>query len=105
MTRAGVGLHAVTVGTFAVTDTDAMRNRALVLSEGPRASGGQRVDLLSSNAVPGALERLAAELQSQYKVVYGRPQSLIPPEKLEVAANRAGVAVRAMPARGQNPGA
>lgn len=104
MTRAGAGLHAVTVGTFSVSDDDAIRNRAFTLEEGPKATGGQRKLLLTTNAVPAALDRLAAELQSQYKVVYGRPQSLIPPEKLEVSASRAGITMRAMPIRGQKPG-
>jgi VWFA-related protein len=105
MTRAGVGFHALTVGTFSVSDDDAVRNRSLVLDEGARATGGQRVTLLSANAVPRALDRLAAELSSQYKVVYGHPESLIPPEKIEVTASRAGITVRATPLRGQKTGA
>lgn len=103
--RSGAGLHALTVGTFSVTDDDAIRNRAMVLDEGTRASGGQRVTLLSSSAVPAALEKLAAELTSQYKVVYGRPESLIPPEKIQVSPGRPGLTVRATPARGQKTGA
>jgi len=105
LTRAGVGLHALTVGTFSVTDDDAVRNREQVLAEAPGATGGQRVLLLTPSAVPAALDRLAAELKGQYKVVYGRPESLIPPEKTEVSASRAGITVRAMPARGQKSGA
>jgi hypothetical protein len=105
MTRAGVSLHALTVGTFELTGEDAIRNRSLVLDEGPRATGGQRVQLLTPSAVPGALARLARELSSQQKVVYGRPESLIPPEKLEVTSSRPGVTVRATPVRGQNTGA
>ncbi len=103
--RSGAGLHALTVGTFSVSDDDGIRNRALVLDEGTRASGGQRVTLLSSSAVPAALEKLAAELTSQYKVVYGRPESLIPPEKIQISAGRPGLTVRATPARGQKTGA
>ena len=105
MTRAGAALHAITVGTFSVTQDDAVRNRAIVLDDGPRATGGQRALLLSASGVPAALEKLARELSSQYKVVYGRPESLIPPEKTDVSSTRAGVTVRATPARGQNRGA
>jgi VWFA-related protein len=104
MTRAGASLHAVTVGTFSVSDDDAIRNRAYVLDEGVRATGGQRIMLLSSTAVTTALEKLARELTSQYKVVYGRPESLIPPEKLEVTAGRAGITIHATAARGQKTG-
>ena len=70
--------------------TKNLRNRARVLSEGTRTSGGQRVNLLTPMSVQQALERLGRELSSQYKVVYGRPESLIPPEKIEVSARRAG---------------
>ena len=61
--------------------------------------------LLSTSSVPEALETLARELKSQFKVVYGRPQSLIPPEKTEVSSSRTGVTVRGTPMRGQNSGA
>ncbi len=105
MTRAGAGLHALTVGMFFETDDEALRNRGLVLATGPAATGGQRRLLLSSSAVPQALEQLARELNAQYKVVYGRPESLIPPEKIEVRASRPRITVRAMPARGQKTGA
>ena len=44
--------------------------------------------LLAETAVEQALLKLARELSSQYKVVYGRPESLIPPEKIEVASAR-----------------
>jgi VWFA-related protein len=104
MTRTGAALHALTIGTFSVTDDDAIRNRALVLDEGARTTGGQRITLLSTSAVPTALEKLAAELTAQYKVVYGRPESLIPAEKLQVSAGRAGITMRAAPARERKAG-
>jgi VWFA-related protein len=97
---AGAGLHAIVVGVIDGTDlTD--RERAQVLDEGTRTTGGQHVTLLTDSALDQALRRLARELTSQYKVVYGRPESLIPPEKIEVASGRAGVTMRGTPARGQ----
>ena len=51
---------------------------------------------------PYALQKLARELSAQYKVVYGRPESLIPPEKIEVSSGKAGVTMRGAPARGGN---
>jgi VWFA-related protein len=98
--RAGAAIHAITVGEFPPAGDDDLRNRARVLSEGTRQSGGQRVSLLSPTAVQQALERLARELSSQYKVVYGRPESLIPPEKIEVSARRPGVTMRGALERG-----
>ena len=98
--QAGAAIHAVTVGIFAPSDDDDLRNRARVLSETTRVSGGQRVTLLVPSAVQQALERLGRELSSQYKVVYGRPDSLIPPEKIEVSARRPGVTTRGTLERG-----
>ncbi len=98
--RAGAAVHAITVGDFGATDDDDLRNRARVLAEGTRMTGGQRVNLLTPSAVQQALERLGRELSSQYKVVYGRPESLIPPEKIEVSARRPEVTMRGTPERG-----
>lgn len=100
MRRAGAALHAVTVGTFPIGG-HIERERAFTLDEGTRTTGGQRVALLSDTGLGHALQKLARELSSQYKVVYGRPDTLIQPEKITVAAARAGVTMRGTPARGQ----
>jgi VWFA-related protein len=98
---ASAPLHAITVGDFHITGEQATRERAYVLDQGTRESGGQRVTLLSPMGLATALDKLARELLSQYKVVYGRPQSLIPPEKLDVSSARRGVTLRGAPMRGQ----
>ena len=98
--QAGAAIHAITVGDFGATDDEELRNRARVLSEGTRTSGGQRVNLLTPMSVQQTLERLGRELSAQYKVVYGRPESLIPPEKVEVSARRPGVTMRGTLERG-----
>jgi VWFA-related protein len=103
MQDAGVSLHAVVIGVLDF-DTTEERERSLVVDEGSRQTGGQHVTLLTDMAVEQALLKLARQLSSQYKVVYGRPESLIPPEEIEVASGRAGVTMRGTPARGQ-PGA
>ena len=98
--KAGAAIHAVTVGNFMSSDTDELRNRGRVLAEGTKDTGGQRVNLLTPMAVQSSLERLGRELSSQYKVVYGRPESLIPPEKIEVSARRPGLTMRGTLERG-----
>ena len=40
------------------------------------------------------LTQLAAELTHQYKATYARPQSLIPPERVTVAAAKPGITAR-----------
>jgi Ca-activated chloride channel family protein len=99
--QAGAALHALTIGGFYSTDDDAERERAFVLDLGTRETGGQRVTLLADSAIGAALAKLARELSSQYKVVYGRPESLIPSEKTDITSGRKGVTMHGAPARGQ----
>ena len=99
LTGAGVQLHMVGVGRFLYSDEHATRERSFLLTDGPRSTGGQQVTLLAANALPQTLERLARQLSSQYKVVYSRPESLIPPEKIEVASARAEITMRGSQAR------
>jgi len=98
--RAGAAIHAIAIGNFSSTSHDELRNRSRVLSDGTRETGGQRISLLSEISVQQALDRLGRELSSQYKVVYGRPESLIPPEKIEVSARRPGITMRGTLERG-----
>ena len=97
-----VALHMVTIGQFYHSEEHATRERSFLLDAGPRGSGGQRISLLSPHGLEDALQRLARELSSQYKVVYGRPQSLITPERAEVSSTRAGVTMRGARARGES---
>jgi VWFA-related protein len=101
--RASVAIHAVTVGNFNSTDDEELRNRGRLLAEGTRISGGQRVNLLTPMAVQQTFGRLARELLSQYKVVYGHPESLIPPTRFDVSARRPGITMRGAPERGTGP--
>ena len=66
----------------------------MVLDEGPRQTGGRREELLTSMALDAKLGQLGDELTHQYKVTYARPQSLIPPERVTVAAAKPGVTAR-----------
>jgi hypothetical protein len=46
-----------------------------------------------------ALDALATEVTSQYRVTYARPETLIPPDKVEVSVRPAGLTARGTPAR------
>jgi Ca-activated chloride channel homolog len=100
----GASLHAITIGTFPTSVADPIRNRATVLDQGPRETGGQRVTLLTSMAVEQALGKLARELSNQHKVVYGRPESLLQPETVTVSVTRPGLVARGTLER-RKPGA
>lgn len=97
----GPALHVVTVSRG--TPPDAMttdgRSRESVFDRGARESGGSRQNVLSSMAIKDVLDKIAADLLSQYRVTYARPQMLIPPEKIEVSATRGDVTARGTPAR------
>jgi hypothetical protein len=80
---------------------DAGRNRAVVLDRGVKETGGWREDVLTSMSYKQALEGIAAALRRQYRVVYARPQTLIPPERVSISAARDGLVVSGAPARGQ----
>lgn len=97
--RSGAAFYPITVGTFSATADDAARDRTIVLSTASDASGGQRFDLLSSNAVEATMAKVARQLVSQYRVVYSRPETLIPPEKIQVTTTRPGLTVHGTPAR------
>jgi hypothetical protein len=102
LARGGASLHAVVLTTPAGTSLDdAARNRAFVLDRGPKDSGGTRIDVLTSQAFEAKLLELAAILKSQHRVIYARPQQLIPPEKIEVASTKPNMEVSGGPARGQ----
>ena len=73
------------------------RNREMFLDAVTTASGGERTLLLSGMAINDALSRLAAELADQYRITYGRPETLIPPQKIEVSVRRPGLTARGTP--------
>ena len=89
-----VAFHVITMGRPSNSLSDEARERARVLDEAPRFSGGRREELLTPMALAAKLTQLADELTHQYKVTYVRPQSLIPPERVTVSAAKAGVVAR-----------
>lgn len=95
--NSGAGFHALvlTDRTGSATRDQNARERAIVVDRGTGSTGGVRDDLLSSMELGDALTRLADELTQQYKVVYGRPGSLMPPKKVDVSVKRPDVETRA----------
>ena len=100
--RVDAALHAVTIGRFIYTEEHGIRERSFFLSNGPEKSGGQQITMISPHGLDQAMQKLARELSSQYKVIYARPQSLIPPERTDVSSAKPGVTMRGAPARGES---
>ena len=91
----GAALHAVVVGA----PRNQSHDRSVVLDQGTRDTGGRYDNILTSTALTLKMKEIARELESQYRVTYARPQTLIPPDRVAVTAARPGLTARGTPAR------
>src|SRR5439155_25297233 len=90
----GAAFHALVVGPMSRGTSDAERERGIVLDQGTALTGGRRDNVLTSMSLPAKMKEVATELKHQYRVTYARPESLIPPERVTVAAVRPGMTAR-----------
>ena len=88
-------LHVLSIGRPNESMSDEMRNRGIVLDEGTTRTGGMLDQILATSGLADKMRRVADELLNQYLVTYGAPESLIPPEKIDVTSTRKDVRVRA----------
>ncbi len=86
----GAALHVLVVGRPVTDDQD----RMMVLDLGTSDTGGRYDTVLTGTGLTPRMKQLAEELTHQYKITYARPQTLIPPERVTVAAARPGLTVR-----------
>ena len=95
--ESGATIYALVLSGRGSADpsSDEIRNRNVVLADGPATTGGHRDFLLAETSITPKLEQLASELKHQYRLVYSRPESLIPPKTLAVTVRRAGLTARA----------
>jgi VWFA-related protein len=70
-------------------------NLSEVLGEGPKQSGGQRVQIVATPGVVLGLQRIANELKTQYAVAYNRDGKSRSTQRIAVATGRSGVTLRA----------
>ena len=75
--------------------SDGAREREFALTKGATMTGGRRENLLTSMALPDRLSDLAAELKTQYRIVYARPDVLIAPDRIDVGVKGSTLTVRA----------
>ena len=97
----GVALDVITVGSGVPADisTTPGRQRELLFDRGTSETGGRRDNVLSSMGLTSAMDHLADELLGQYRITYARPDSLIPPERIEVSVRPPGLTARGIPVR------
>lgn len=88
-------LNVIAVGSPSASTEDEMRNRQMVIADGTQQTGGRREQVFVPMSIPDKLKQLADELLHQTVVTYARPETLIPPEKIQVTTTRPGLTVRA----------
>jgi Ca-activated chloride channel family protein len=93
--RSGASLHVAALGQPSANLNDEMRNRNQVIAVGTERTGGRRDQVLALTGAAPELKQIANELLNQYVVTYGRPETLIPPQKIEVTVTKPGLTVRA----------
>jgi Ca-activated chloride channel family protein len=92
-----VTLHALMLtrrGAASTSDRE-QQEMELTIADGTKLTGGRRDELLTTMALGDRLRVVLDEINSQYKLTYARPKTLIPPDTLEVTSKRPGVVVRA----------
>jgi hypothetical protein len=89
--EAGVALWAVVLeDRSGQSSSEQNRERSFVLGDVVPQSGGFSRTILSRQGIQQAFTTLASALGSQYDVTYARPESLVPPTKLEVSLRQGG---------------
>src|SRR5258708_22295420 len=93
--KSGAGLHVISLGQPNPSTSDEMRNRNEVVAIGTERTGGRRDNVIAFTGAAPRLKQRAAELLNQYVVTYSRPDTLIPPEKIEVTVTKPELTARA----------
>jgi VWFA-related protein len=93
--RSGAAMHVLAIGTPADSLGDEMRNRNMLIAEATERTGGRREQVLADSGIPGKMKQVAEELLNQYVVTYSRPETLIPPSRIDVSTTKPGATTRA----------
>jgi hypothetical protein len=71
-------------GFSSSTSTPENRERAMVIGDVTTSTGGRSSMVFAGSAIKGRLAEIATQLLSQMVITYGRVDTLVPPEKLEI---------------------
>ncbi len=69
--------------------------REQVLGDGPKQSGGRRIDVPSTATMPRALQQIANEVLAQYVITYTLPDGVKPDRRFNASLKRRGLSLRA----------
>jgi hypothetical protein len=69
-------------------------SREQVLGDGPKQSGGRRIEVPSTGAFPRSLQQVSDELRAQYAVTYVLPEGVKPDKRFAISSKRKGITLR-----------
>jgi hypothetical protein len=95
MTMSVVTLIGGTTDTSSAAALSEHSGREQVLGDGPKQSGGRRIELPSTGAFPKALQQIADDLLAQYAITYALPEGVKPDKRFSISSKRRGVTLRA----------
>jgi hypothetical protein len=99
--QSGVTMYAVTYGAPDANGGGTLGSmsdesgREQVLGDGAKQSGGRRFDVVTTNAIPKALQQVADDLAAQYAITYALPDGVKMDKRFNVSTDRKGVSLRA----------
>jgi hypothetical protein len=98
--QSGVTMSAVTLAGGTTDSSSAaslaeQSGREQVLGDGPKQSGGRRLEVPSTGAFPQALQQIANDLLAQYAITYTLPEGVKPDKRFSIGSKRRGVTLRA----------
>jgi hypothetical protein len=100
--HSGATMHAVTLAgggdasaSAGVGNLGTQSGREQVLGDGPKQSGGRRIEVTTTAAMPKALLQIANELLAQYAITYTLPDGVKPDRRFNASVKRRGVSLRA----------
>jgi hypothetical protein len=80
--------NAVNRGLNNPLDFKAREERSQILQDATDRSGGENLQVLATTALATVFTQVASLLAAQYDVTYARPESLVPPKRVDVAVSR-----------------
>jgi VWFA-related protein len=99
--QSGATLYAVTFGNASDNQNPMLgtmgdeSGREQVIGDGAKQSGGRRFDVVTTGAIPKALQDIASDILSQYAITYALPEGVKPDKRFGISTDRKGVSLRA----------
>lgn len=97
LARSGAVLHVLELQDTQRADQTSqnVRDRNIVIDRGTSETGGSRELLVTNLSLTDRLQQVGRLVTSQFEVQYARPDTLIPPRKVEVLSARPALKLRA----------